>query len=208
MFAMKVLRASIIKRSLRTTLQVQPRFLGTKVTASMVKELRTVTGAPMMECKTALANEEVDGDMERAVAWLRKNGVQTAQKKSGRETSAGQVGVRVCTEQGVAAIVEINSETDFVAKNDQFLDMVDVILGATVGNSDVFVETNDTGGCYDLDVETVLDLPVSGDSKNIRGVITNAVATMRENISLKRVARLRFDPSNEMVSAYVHNDRP
>ena len=174
------------------------RSFGTKITAAMVKELRQVTGAPMMECKTALANDEVNGDMDKAIAWLRKNGVQTAEKKSGRETKAGLVGCAV--RDGVAAIVEINSETDFVAKNESFAEMVDTILNTTLDAASLV-----TGAGPDIDREALLNAPVSTDDGDVRGVVTRAVATMRENIELRRAARLEFDPATEVVSSYVHN---
>src|SRR5664279_3984564 len=92
----------------------------TAVTASMVKDLRDKTGAGMMDCKTALA--ETGGDMEQAQDWLRKKGITKAAKKSGRAAAEGLVGV--ATGRNVGALVEVNSETDFVARNDEFKDFV------------------------------------------------------------------------------------
>ena len=86
----------------------------------MVKELRDKTGAGMMDCKTALT--ETKGDMEQAIDWLRKKGLSKAAKKAGRIAAEGLIGVTV--EGKIGAIVEVNSETDFVARNDQFQDMV------------------------------------------------------------------------------------
>ena len=97
----------------------------TKVDASLVKELREVTGAGMMDCKKAL--EETDGDIETASDWLRKEGLSSAAKKSTRAASEGLVGIKVIDNCG--AIVEINSETDFVARNEEFQSFVESVTG-------------------------------------------------------------------------------
>ena len=88
------------------------------ITASQVKELREMTGAGMMDCKKALTN--TDGDMDAAVEWLRENGLAKAAKKSGRIAAEGVVAVEVCDCGKCASIVEVYSETDFVAKNEIF----------------------------------------------------------------------------------------
>src|SRR6202035_5921536 len=88
----------------------------TKNTASMVKDLRDKTGAGMMDCKTALS--ETGGDMEAAIDWLRKKGISKAAKKAGRAGAEGLVGVAV--DAGTGVLLEVNAETDFVAKNDEF----------------------------------------------------------------------------------------
>ena len=88
------------------------------ITAAMVKELREMTGAGMMDCKKALTN--TDGDMDAAVEFLRENGLAKAAKKAGRIAAEGLVAVAVSEDAKEAAIVEVNSATDFVAKNDTF----------------------------------------------------------------------------------------
>ena len=95
------------------------------ITASMVKELREMTGAGMMDCKKALT--ETDGDMDKAVEWLRENGLAKAEKKAGRIEAEGMVAVNVSEDGKKAAIVEVNSETDFVAKNELFQNMVNAV---------------------------------------------------------------------------------
>lgn len=150
------------------------------ITAAMVKELRESTGAGMMDAKKALT--ETDGDMEAAVDWLRTKGLAKAAKKSGRTAAEGLVAVAV--NGGVGVAVEINSETDFVAKNGEFQAMVASIAGAAVNVADVdalkAAEINGTA------VETVL---------------TNAIAKIGENMTLRRMARLE----GETVVTYVHN---
>ncbi len=150
------------------------------ITAAMVKELRESTGAGMMDAKKALT--ETDGDMEAAVDWLRTKGLAKAAKKSGRTAAEGLVAVAV--NGGVGVAVEINSETDFVAKNGEFQSMVASIAAAAVNVADVdalkAAEINGTA------VETVL---------------TNAIAKIGENMTLRRMARLE----GETVVTYVHN---
>lgn len=150
------------------------------ITAQMVKELRDSTGAGMMDAKKALT--ETEGDMEAAVDWLRTKGLAKAAKKSGRIAAEGLVGVSVLGGKGVA--VEVNSETDFVAKNGDFQNMVRGITttALTVG---------------DIDALKAADL----NGKSVDTVITEAIAVIGENISVRRMATL----SGDTVAAYVHN---
>jgi len=151
------------------------------ITASMVKELRDKTGAGMMDAKKALT--ETDGDMEAAVDLLRVKGLAKADKKAGRTAAEGLVGVAV--EGGVGVAVEVNSETDFVARNPQFQDMVAGIAQAALGVAG--------------DVEAVKAADMAG--KTVAETITEAVATIGENLSLRRSARIEAD----VVASYVHN---
>ena len=102
------------------------------ITAGMVKELREKTGAGMMDCKAAL--NETDGDMEAAVDWLRKKGLAKAAKKAGRVAAEGLIGVAVDGTKGV--VVEVNSETDFVARNDLFQGLVKMIADVALDAGD------------------------------------------------------------------------
>lgn len=150
------------------------------ITAAMVKELRDMTGAGMMDAKKALT--ETGGDMEAAVDWLRTKGLAKAAKKSGRTAAEGLVAVRVEGGRGVA--VEINSETDFVAKNAEFQEMVAAIAGAAV---------------HADDVEALKAADLNG--KSVADTITDKVATIGENMTLRRMASVEGDT----VVAYVHN---
>jgi elongation factor Ts len=151
------------------------------ITASMVKELRDKTGAGMMDAKKALT--ETDGDMEAAVDLLRVKGLAKADKKAGRTAAEGLVGVAV--EGGVGVVVEVNSETDFVARNPRFQEMVAAIAQAALGV---------TG-----DVEALKAAPLGG--KTVAETVTEAVATIGENLTLRRFSRLEAD----VVASYVHN---
>ena len=150
------------------------------ITAAMVKELRESTGAGMMDAKKALT--ENDGDMEAAVDWLRTKGLAKAAKKSGRTAAEGLVGVVVEGGKGVA--VEVNSETDFVAKNSEFQEMVSGIAQAAMGVSDV---------------EALKQADLNG--KPVETVLTDAIAKIGENMRLRRMASLE----GGSVVSYVHN---
>ena len=150
------------------------------ITASMVKELRDKTGAGMMDCKTALG--ETNGDMEAAIDWLRTKGLAKAAKKSGRTAAEGLVGIAV--EGGVGVAIEVNSETDFVARNAEFQSMVSDIAKAAVGAADMeALKAADLGG------------------RTVEAVLTDKIATVGENMTLRRMVRIE----GETVAAYVHN---
>ena len=150
------------------------------ITAAMVKELRDSTGAGMMDAKKALT--ENDGDMDAAVDWLRTKGLAKAAKKSGRTAAEGLVAVKVDGSRGIA--VEINSETDFVAKNADFQAMVAAVAEAAIGAADTeALAATDMGG------------------KTVAETITAKVATIGENMSLRRMASVEGDT----VVSYVHN---
>ena len=150
------------------------------ITAAMVRELRTVSGAGMMDAKKALT--ETDGDMEAAIDWLRTKGLAKAAKKAGRTAAEGLVVVKVDGGKGVA--VEVNSETDFVAKNADFQAMVSGIAGAAMGVADVdALKAADMGG------------------KSVEATVTDKIATIGENMSVRRMATVAGDT----VVSYVHN---
>ncbi len=153
------------------------------ITAQRVKELRDKTGAGMMDCKAALG--ETAGDMEAAVDWLRKKGLSKAAKKAGRIAAEGLIGVAVKGTKGV--VVEVNSETDFVSRNDLFQGLVKMIAAVAL----------DVGA----DVERMKAAKV-GDV-TIADAISSAIATIGENISLRRAAALSVGKG--AIGAYVHN---
>ena len=155
------------------------------ITASMVRDLREKTGAGMMDCKKALT--EAGGDMETAVDWLRKKGLAAAAKKSGRTAAEGLVGVTSASNK--AAMVEVNAETDFVARNEQFQALVETI-------AKVALEVGD-------DVETIKAAKFPGSERTVAEEITHLVATIGENMSLRR-ARV-MSVKQGVVATYVHN---
>ncbi len=153
------------------------------ITAALVKELREKSGAGMMDCKKALA--ETDGDIEAAVDWLRKKGLAAAAKKAGRVAAEGLVGVSVTDK--AAAVVEVNSETDFVARNEIFQTYVAKVAGLALDAADV---------------EALGALPYGEAGRNVQEQLTEMVGTIGENMRLRRCAALKV--SNGVVAAYVH----
>ena len=155
-----------------------------EITAASVKELRERTGAGMMDCKKALG--ETGGDMEGAIDWLRTKGLAAAAKKAGRTAAEGLVGVEVDGNKG--AIVEINSETDFVAKNEQFQDFVRTAAAITLG----------TGS----DIEALKDACWPGGG-TVEEKLTSNIATIGENQAIRRAALLEVEQG--VIVSYVHN---
>lgn len=153
------------------------------ISASMVKDLRDKTGAGMMDCKQALT--ETNGDLEAAVDWLRKKGLSKAAKKAGRVAAEGLIGVTI--EGGKGALVEVNSETDFVARNEQFQGLVKLIGQVALHSG--------------ANAETIL--ATKAGSVTIQHAITEAIATIGENMSLRRAAGLSVGKG--AVASYVHN---
>jgi len=156
-----------------------------EVTAALVKELRDKTGAGMMDCKRALG--ETGGDMEAAIDWLRKKGLSAAAKKSGRVAAEGLIGV--ASAPGVAAMVEVNAETDFVARNDLFQAFVAEVAGLALSVGD--------------DVEALKAATYPGTIHSVQDELTRLIATIGENMAIRRVSRLAV--ANGTVATYTHN---
>ena len=150
------------------------------ITATMVKELRDASGAGMMDAKRALT--ETNGDMEAAIDWLRTKGLAKAAKKSGRTAAEGLVGVAV--KDGVGVAVEVNSETDFVARNSDFQATVRAIAEVATGVADI---------------EALKGAKLG--EKTVEEVVTEKVATIGENMHVRRMVAVEGDS----VASYVHN---
>ncbi len=156
-----------------------------EITAALVKELREKTGAGMMDCKKALA--ENNGDIDAAADWLREKGILKAAKKADRIAAEGLVGV--ATSGNTAALVEVNSETDFVARNDGFQKAVRGIAGVALKNSG--------------DVTKVAHAASPDGEGTVNEMLQRLVATVGENMTLRRSAALSV--SEGVVATYVHN---
>lgn len=157
----------------------------TQITAAMVKDLREKTGAGMMDCKTALT--EAKGDMEAAVDWLRAKGLAKAAKKASRVASEGLVGVAV--EGTTGAVVEVNSETDFVARNEQFQTIVGEIADLALAAAG--------------DVERLKAMAYPGTDKSVADHVAAMIATIGENMNVRRTASL--SAGTGVVASYIHN---
>src|ERR1700728_1461591 len=154
-----------------------------KISAGMVKELRDQTGAGMMDCKAALS--ECDGNLEAAVDWLRKKGLSKAAKKAGRVAAEGLIGIATTATKG--ALVEVNSETDFVARNDLFQGLVKMIADVAL----------DAGP----DVEKILAASIG--SGTTADAISGTIAKIGENMTLRRAAELSVGKG--VVASYMHS---
>lgn len=157
------------------------------ITAAMVKELRELTGAGMMDCKKALG--ETDGDMDAAVEFLRKNGQAKAEKKAGRIAAEGLC--KVAVEGNCAAVVEVNSETDFVAKNEEFQSYVEAVANQALASKAADLEAF-LAEKWNLDA-----------SKTVKEALTDKIAVIGENLTIRRFQKVEA-PENGCVVSYVH----
>jgi elongation factor Ts len=152
-----------------------------EVTASLVKELREKSGAGMMDCKTALT--ENNGDIELSIDWLRAKGITKAAKKSDRIASEGLIGNLVAGNK--AAIIELNSETDFVARNEEFQNLLEGLLSIAIDNDEI------------------AELPYKDTGRSVTEEINEKIATIGENIQLRRIGHLNIDQGH--IFSYTHN---
>jgi elongation factor Ts len=156
-----------------------------EITAALVKDLREKSGAGMMDCKKALTAN--DGDLDAAIDWLRKKGLSAAAKKSGRVAAEGLIGVASAPQ--VAAMVEVNAETDFVARNETFQEFVETVAR-------IALETGE-------DVEAIKAATFPGTQHSVAEQLTQMVATIGENMNIRRARVLRVESG--VVATYVHN---
>ncbi|MDP3371302.1 MAG: translation elongation factor Ts [Candidatus Paracaedibacteraceae bacterium] len=157
-----------------------------EITPALVKALREKTGAGMMDCKKALV--EVAGDLEAAVDWLRKKGLAAAAKKAGRVAAEGLVGFASTADGKSAAVVEINAETDFIARNENFQALVS--------------QTAAIAASAEHTPESLLAAPFPGEGETVQGEITRLVALIGENMNFRRLSRLSV--TNGAVATYMH----
>jgi elongation factor Ts len=161
-----------------------------QITAAMVKELRELTGAGMMECKKALT--EADGDTQAAIEWMRKNGLAKADKKAGRIAAEGVIGLRVAADEKSACLAEVNSETDFVARGDDFTAFVEQVVARILEESPA-------------DLEALQALPYQkGADFTVEERRKELVSKIGENIQIRRFARVE---SSGVIGAYSHGGR-
>lgn len=155
------------------------------ITAAMVKELREMTGAGMMDCKNVLV--EADGDMDKAVELLREKGLAKAAKKAGRVAAEGLVKLAFSVDAKKAAVIEVNSETDFVAKNDEFVDFVQTLANMAIG--------------AEQDMDKFMELPYEGEG-TVKEALNNKIAKIGENMNIRRFAN--FAQPGCVYVGYVH----
>lgn len=179
--------------------QIQSRRNFASLT-SLIKELRTQTGAPMVECKKALSDPEVDGDLIKAVEWLRKNGsAKAASKLAGREASEGLVGVLTSADGQSASIVRVASETDFSARSESFGKLVEEVASAALA-------LNGAQGSIDVDGDL---LPASTANGTVKAALDEAILAIRENLQISEADRMKTSGGSEsFLTGYVHGRIP
>ena len=160
------------------------------ITAEQVKQLRERTGAGMMDCKKVLT--ETNGDEEKAIELLRERGIAKAAKKSDRIAAEGLVTTYVTEDHKIGAVVEVNAETDFVAKNDEFKSFVADVAKQVAEKNPATVE------------ELLAQTSIAETDKTVQDVLTNKIATIGENMSIRRFER--FETTNGFVESYIHGD--
>lgn len=159
-----------------------------EVTASLVKELRERTGAGMMDCKNVLV--ETSGDIEKAIELLREKGLAKAAKKAGRVASEGLVKLAFSADGKKAAVIEVNSETDFVAKNEEFIEFVKVLADKALE------ATSD-------DMEAFMALPYKEEG-TVQDALNNKIAKIGENMNVRRFTK--FATPGVVYAGYLHSN--
>lgn len=161
-----------------------------EITATLVKELRERTGSGMMECKKALI--ETGGDIEGAVELMRKAGLAKADKKAGRVASEGVIMIETAADGRSAALVEVNSETDFVAKGDDFQSFARAVARRVLEDNPA-------------DVDALLAMPLSGSGPSVENARRELIAKLGENMGVRRF--VRYQSADGIVASYLHGSR-
>lgn len=177
------------------------------IPAKLVKELRDLTGSPMMECKRALQAEGVEGDIEKATAWLKKKGMAAAKKSASREANDGLVALSISPDGRQACVVEVSSETDFVARNEAFYGLTERLAVAALTLDPVVCSSVEStlAAFQAVNCSTAPDA-TEQQPKTVAQSVLDIAAAVRENVSVRRVGGLRLaDGEVGVVSGYVHN---
>ena len=158
------------------------------ITADMVKTLREKTGAGMMDVRNALS--EASGDMDKATEILRQKGIASADNKSGRATSEGLIQAEISADAKSGALIEVNCETDFVARNENFVEMV------TKLGQHVLASALDT-------LDAIVGAPMTGSTMNVGDYIKENISVIKENLSFQRMGKLSITGPG-LVHSYIH----
>ncbi len=160
------------------------------ITAAQVKELRERTGSGMMECKKALT--EVGGDMDAAIEFLRKAGLAKADKKAGRVAAEGLIVLAASDDGKTSVLAEVNSETDFVAKKDEFRNFADAVAARALSDAPE-------------SLDALLGMPLSGNTSTVEDARKELIAVIGENINVRRFVRM--ESAGGVIGAYLHGTR-
>jgi elongation factor Ts len=178
-----------------------------KIPAKLVKELRERTGSPMMECKRALQAEGVDGDVTKATEWLKKKGMAAAKKSASREAKDGLVALSIAADMRQACVVEISSETDFVARNETFFGLTERLAAAALTLDPVVCNSVEAtmAAFQEANCNAAPDA-AEQEPKSVAQAVLDIAAAVRENVSVRRVGGLKLaDGQAGIVNGYVHN---
>mmetsp|Transcript_2901 Transcript_2901/g.18154 ORF Transcript_2901/g.18154 Transcript_2901/m.18154 type:complete len:431 (+) Transcript_2901:1631-2923(+) len=179
-----------LRRGLNRTMSTRA---SSKVSLDAIRALRATSGAPMAEVKAALQSS--DGDMERAMEELRKRGVAASRKKADRNAAEGAVAVHVDAGRRHAALVEINTETDFAARTDTMQDLARKAARAAAASA-----------AGSLDVANTSTWARAGDIRALQDAFAEAKASLRENLQWRRAHKLQANPPRSTIGSYVHNE--
>eukprot|EP00761_Pharyngomonas_kirbyi_P009462 gb/GECH01009478.1/.p1 GENE.gb/GECH01009478.1/~~gb/GECH01009478.1/.p1 ORF type:complete len:316 (+),score=75.90 gb/GECH01009478.1/:1-948(+) len=168
------------------------------VSVDLIKQLRQDTGAPLGQCKTAL--NETSGDIKKAKDWLREKGISSAAKKSGRRAADGLAGVAVSADGRTGCVVEVNSETDFVARNDQFQKLVSQISHAVMDHA-----SSSSSSSLSLDAAQAGEATIRETGVRVDAAVKEAVGVIGENLQLRRAQAMRATKEGSVLVPYVHN---
>lgn len=173
--------------------------LSTNITSSLVKELREKSGAGMMDCKKALSDNTVNGDINKALDWLRSKGIARANNNVNREANEGAIAIYLDKNNKNATMIEINSETDFVSRNKDFHTFIkDVIY--TVHNFNFVIDNKNKS----IIVDNILNhKSYNNENKLIKDLVIDAISTIRENIIIKRIVKYNCN-DNSTLGTYIH----
>jgi elongation factor Ts len=159
------------------------------ISTADIKQLREATGVGILDCKKAL--QEADGDIDQAIELLRKKGLASAAKKTSREANEGLISASVSDDGQSGVMIEVNCETDFVARTDDFKEFVDTLVRQLAAQADID------------SVEALLAAPYIDDSsQTVQERLTETIAKLGENIIVRKVARMQVD--NGLVDSYIH----
>ncbi|MBE7468868.1 MAG: elongation factor Ts [Anaerolineae bacterium] len=161
------------------------------ITTEDIKLLRESTGAGILDCKKAL--QETDGNIDQAIEFLRKKGLAAASKKASREANEGLVSAHISADGLLGVLVEVNCETDFVARTEDFQAFVAAVVQQVANQAEA------------ANVETLLAAPFMGDSnKTVAEKLTETIAKLGENMVIRRVARFELPAAGGMLDSYIH----
>lgn len=196
-----MLQSFCLHRAVRLVHPSCRSFSAVKISAAMVKELREKSGAGMMDCKKALADESVNGDLDKAMDWLRTKGIAKATSQATRSASEGAIAVFTDLGSKSAIVMEVNTETDFVSRNGDFHLFLKSMMSTAANSPDVTAAIDNQPTPIAMD--SFLSTQIHGQSDKVNDAVINAIATIKENIVLRRANKYHC-ATGSTLGTYVH----